>query len=348
MNTSNTNNTNIDASTFCQNWKRMVAEIQKVVVGCDEALRLAGIAMFSDGHLLLQSVPGLGKTTMAFSIGHTIKDGVAGWFAGTADLLPMDIIGSKAWNPATRTLEIQHGAIKPEFNVVLADEINRMTPKAGSSLLGVMEERVLNVQGEVFHMADPFLVIGTMNPIEQEGTYPPPEAALDRFAVMGALDYPSRELEIQLACRKSIFARNQQEAAGMEKVITPAELLAMRRFAQDEVTISESVTGYIVDLVRATRPKNEECRQYLSAELHKLIAVGASSRGVKWLTACSRAAAALRGSKVVCVSDVKSIAKATLAHRLVLNPMVGFRNDKDELLNEIFARLVEKVPAVKE
>jgi len=335
------------ASTFVSNWERFTHEVRKVMVGCEEPLRLCGLAMFSDGHVILESVPGLGKTTLAFTLGYAIKNGVAGWFQGTADLLPMDIVGSMIWNPKTQEMEVKHGYVKPEFNILLADETNRVAPKTGAALLNVMQERRVNIGGQEFLMADPFLVIGTQNPIEQEGTYPMPEALLDRFAVMGELTYPDFEEEIVLAKRKAVYARNQQEAAGVEPVLSVAELRQMRHYAQEEIEISDSVYRYIVRLVRATRPKcREEFDAYMPAELKRFIAVGASGRGILWLTACSKVAAAIAGRTAVHIQDVQSAALPCLGHRIFLKTDAVFSSQSESLRHDIMAGLLEAVPTV--
>ncbi len=313
----------MNARLFQDNCVNYLGEVRKVVVGSDEPLWLALVGMFSNGHVLYESVPGMGKTVIAMTLGSAIKDGVAATFQGTADKLPSDLIGSHIFDPATRTMKVKFGAVKPTQNVVLADEINRLAPKTTSALLSVMEERFLLINEDRHDMANPFMLLATENPIEQEGVYPLPEATLDRFAVKGVLRYMSRQHEIDLIKRTAIFERDKAKAAGVQQVLTPESIVAMIEFAK-KISITDTVFGYIVDLVRAARP---ECgaKEMLPAELYKLIKVGPSPRAEIWLTSCSRAAAAIRGSSHVTIKDVQAVAPFVMSHRMILKDEVKYK-----------------------
>lgn len=339
-----TQTSNDVGARFVTNWIAYKREVKKIVVGCDDILDLAGIAIFSDGHFLMEALPGAGKTTIALALSSAIKNGIGGVFQGTADLLPMDIIGSKAWDPEKKKLVKQPGAVQDTMNIVVADETNRLAPKTASSLLMVMQERVLNIQGERYPMADPFLVIGTQNPIEQEGVYPLPEALLDRFAMKAKLAYLSRDLEIELVRRAAVYARDQSKAAGIEPVLTIEQMREMRRYAQEQVIVELAVSAYMIDLVRATRPELEEF-DYMPKEFGRFIDFGASQRAGLWLTACSKAHAAMRGSTHVHVEDVQAVAPVVLGHRLTLKADARFGN-KRGLEYDIVAALLESVPTV--
>lgn len=332
------------AAQFASKWQAYKAEVKKIIVGLDEVINLAGICLFSDGHFLLEDIPGAGKTTLALALSAAIKDGVGGVFQGTADLLPMDIIGSKAWNPETRKLEIQHGAVTPLMNILVADETNRLAPKTASSLLMVMQERVLNIQGVIFPCANPFLVIGTQNPIEQEGVYPLPEALLDRFAmkvVPGELIFDD---EVELTRRASVYARDQAKAAKVEPVLTPGDMNAMREYAQTQVGLEMAVSAYIVRLARSTRPRCEEFA-LMPRQYRELIDMGAGRRAGLWLTACSKAHAAMRGSPQVHFTDVQAVAPFVLGHRITLKADAKFTGSKT-LPMDIVNGLLESVPTV--
>lgn len=334
--------TNMNSQLFLSNWNRYIGEVKKVVVGSEYPLWLAGVGMFSGGHVLYESVPGMGKTVIALTLGAAIKDGRASTFQGTADKLPSDLVGSLIFDQETGKMRVKFGAVQPDMNVVLADEINRLPPKTTSALLSVMEERYLLINEEKHEMANPFTMLATENPIEQEGVYPLPEATLDRFALKGTLAYMSRAHEIELIKRAAIFERDKAKAAGVEPTLTPEDMRQMIEFAKKQVTISDMVYGYIVDLVRSARP---ECgaADHLPQEMLRYVKVGPSPRGEIWLTACGKASAAMRGSTHVTIEDIKKVAPAVLAHRLVLDPAYKFQAGNRDLDQRIIKHLVETV-----
>jgi MoxR-like ATPase len=329
---------------FADNWANYKREVKKIIVGLDDVIDLNGICIFSDGHALLEDIPGAGKTTLALALSAAMKDGVGGVFQGTADLLPMDIIGSKAWNPETRQLEIQHGAVTPKMNILVADETNRLAPKTASSLLMVMQERKLNIQGHIFNCADPFLVIGTQNPIEQEGVYPLPEALLDRFAmkiIPGELAFDD---EVDLVRRPATFARDQARSAGVQPVLSTDDMKRMRHYAQTEILMELPVSQYAIRLARATRKRCDE-HKYMNPQDQGFLDMGAGRRAGIWMTACAKSHAAMRGSEKVHFEDVQAVAPYVLAHRLTLKADQKFGGDKD-LPQQIVKRLLDSVPTV--
>jgi len=330
--------------TFASTWRAYVKECQKLVVGNGDVLELIIAALVSDGHVLLQSVPGLGKTIIGNSLGAALKGGSWGFFPFTADLLPSDVKGSQIYNEATREMEEKFGAIHPTHNIFVADEINRATPKTVGSLLAIMEERQIVIGDKSFAMADPSLVIGTQNPIEQEGTYPLPEAMLDRFAVMGRLDYLSDADEFNLLRRDAIFDRNPQKAAGIEPVLTPDDIIGMRHFVRSSVKITDSMVHYLVNLIRATRPQSEQFKKYMPEKYRKMLQLGGSQRTSKWLMICSRAAAAMRGSDIVQPEDIRKMFLPCVGHKLILSADTKARQNTDNIEHEILSALIAEVP----
>lgn len=336
----------ITADQFHGSWNGFRTEVKKLMVGNDEVIDLVGVALFSDGHILLQSVPGLGKTVLGLSLASAIKGGEWGFFPFTADLLPSDVKGSEILDLETNKLKVKFGAFKPSYNIFVADEINRATPKTVGSLLAIMEERKVVIGDQVFPVADPSLVLGTQNPIEQEGTYPLPEAMLDRFAVMGRLDYLTADDEYRLACMQAIYTRDPQKTAGIVPVLSPEDIVNMRQFVTENVRITESMTKYLVSLIRTTRPQCSEF-QALPEKYRKMLMLGGSQRSTKWLTICSKAAAALRGSDVVTARDVQSMLLPCLGHKIILEPSVKLRQGLQNVEADIFDAVVKAVPVAK-
>ncbi len=332
------------ADQFHGSWNGYKRQVQRLMVGNNKVIDLSGVALFADGHILLQSVPGLGKTVLGLSLASGIKGGDWGFFPFTADLLPSDVKGSEILDLETNKLKVKFGAFKPSYNIFVADEINRATPKTVGALLAIMEERKVVIGDQVFSVTDPSLVIGTQNPIEQEGTYPLPEAMLDRFAIMARLDYLSAEDEYYLANLNAIYSRDPQKTAGIEPVLSPEDILAMRRFVMENVRITESMTRYLVTLVRATRPTSDESKQFLPEKYRKMLMLGASQRSTKWMMICSKAAAALRGSDVVTARDVQDMLLPCLGHKIILEPSVKLRQGLNNIEQEIFDALVKGVP----
>jgi len=281
---------------------RLRAEVAKVVVGQDAIVSGMVIALLCRGHVLLEGVPGVAKTLLVRTLSLAL-DLSTKRLQFTPDLMPGDVTGSLIFDTRTAAFQFREG---PVFtNLLLADEINRTPPKTQSSLLEVMEERQVSVEGEARPLPDPFMVAATQNPIEYEGTYPLPEAQLDRFLLKLVLPLPSRDEEIGVLDRHaSGFDPRDLAAAGVKPVAGAAELAAARAAAR-EVTVGREVLGYIADLARATR-------------VSPSLALGVSPRGATALLSTARSWAWLAGRGYVTPDDVQALAKPTLRHRVRL------------------------------
>ncbi|PKV78616.1 AAA family ATPase [Nocardia fluminea] len=279
-------------------------EIGKAVVGNDQAVLYLVLALLCRGHVLLEGVPGVAKTLLVRALA-TSLDLEHARVQFTPDLMPGDVTGSQIYDPHSAEFTFRKG---PVFtNLLLADEINRTPPKTQSSLLESMEERQVSVDGQPRMLPDPFVVVATQNPIEQEGTYPLPEAQLDRFLFKVDIRLPDRDDEFRILQRHaSGFDPRDLGAAGLRPVAGP-EHIAAARAAVGQVTVSPEVLAYIVDLCRATR-------------FSPAVAHGASTRGATALLAAARAFAWLNGRAYVTPDDVKTVATAVLRHRLRLRP----------------------------
>ena len=293
--------------------------IQKVIIGKDDIIDIALIAMLCEGHLLLEDVPGTGKTTLAktiaASLGCTFRR-----VQFTPDLLPSDVTGIYYYNQKIQEFEFRPGPIFAQ--ILLADEINRATPRTQSSLLEAMQERQVTVDIATHPLERPFLVLATQNPIELEGTFPLPEAQLDRFLMKLAIGYPSQEEE------NAILLRFEQTDPlhTLEQVVQPDEIVAMQDLVR-QVRVEESVRQYIVNVCRATRD-------------HADIELGASPRATMALYRTCQAHAAIGGRNYVIPDDVKHMAPYVLTHRLVVNPQTRLRGRQPE---DIIRDVVETV-----
>jgi MoxR-like ATPase len=299
---------------------RIVDNVAQVIVGKDGVIELCLVAMLCEGHLLLEDVPGIGKTTLAKalarSMGCTFKR-----IQFTPDLLPSDVTGILYFNQKTQDFEFRPGPIMAQ--VVLADEINRATPRTQSALLEAMQERQVTVDVDTMRLPRPFLVLATQNPIELEGTFPLPEAQVDRFLMKVALGYPSEDDENRILLRYE----REDPLETLGPVIRAEDLLAMHDQVRS-VLVEESVRRYIVHVVRATRE-------------HQAVELGVSPRGTLALYRTAQALAALRGRKFVIPDDVKYLAPPVLTHRLIISPQTRLRGRRPE---EIVAEIVDTVP----
>jgi MoxR-like ATPase len=296
-------------------------EIERSIVGKRDALELILAALLCDGHVLLEDYPGLAKTLIARSFAQSSSLRFSR-IQFTPDLMPSDVTGSSVFDQQRTEFTFLPGPIFT--NLLLADEINRAPPKTQAALLEAMQERQVTTEGETRVLEAPFLVMATQNPIEYEGTYPLPEAQLDRFLVRIGIGYPSRDNEIEMLSRR--LERGEDEVE-LRPVVDPATLLAMQA-ALEQVHVSAAIEGYIVDLVTATRQS-------------KRLAVGASPRGSLALLKLSRAKAALDGRDFVVPEDVKAIAIPALAHRLTLRPELWVQRVRGE---DVVAEALETVP----
>jgi MoxR-like ATPase len=304
-------------------------EVGKVIVGQQYMIERILVGLLTGGHVLLEGVPGLAKTLTV----RTLCDAVHAKFARiqfTPDLLPADLIGTVVYNQQKGEFTSKLG---PVFaNLVLADEINRAPAKVQSALLEAMQERQVTIGDKSYPLPQPFVVMATQNPIEQEGTYPLPEAQVDRFMLMVKVSYPSRDEE-----RKIMDRMTQPEPAGAEPVVTPAELLEARKIVR-QVYVDEKVKEYIVDVVFATR----EPSKHGLKELAPLVEYGASPRASIALNLAARAHAFLRHRGYVTPEDVKAVGPDVLRHRLVLT----YEADAEEVTSEQVVKRVFEVVEV--
>jgi len=304
--------------------KRILDEVGRVIVGKRELLEKVLIAILADGHLLFEDYPGLAKTLtarcFASSLGCEFKR-----VQFTADLLPADITGSYVLNRSTSAFEIRKGPIF--CNILLADEINRAPPRTQSALLEAMQERQVTIENTTFRLDSPFIVFATQNPIEYEGTYPLPEAQLDRFIMKVGIGYPSLSEEVEILDRRT---KRQSDETTVREVVSRSELLGMRG-AVESVHIDPEIERYIVTIVSKTRG-------------HSAVEVGASPRGSLAILKLSKAHAWLHRRNYVIPDDVKAVAVPALSHRLVLTADHWIRGTKPESIVE---SLLEKTEVPK-
>ena len=306
----------MDLTEVAERAHAVLDEVERAVVGKRERLELVLAGMLADGHVLLEDVPGLAKTLAARSFAE-----VTGLrfqrIQFTPDLLPSDVTGSSIWNQRDSVFEFRAGPIFT--NILLADEINRAPPKTQAALLEAMQERQVSSDGETRALEPPFLVLATQNPIEYEGTYPLPEAQLDRFVLRTGFGYPAADAEWEMLERR---LERRADAVELRPVADRETVLAMQRAIED-VHVDESVGRYVVELVAATRRSPS-------------VLVGASPRGSLALVKLSRCRAALSGRDFVTPDDVKSVAVPALAHRLVLRPELWVqRRSGEDVVGEI-------------
>ena len=288
-------------------------ELSRVVVGAHDAIRAVTIALVARGHVLVQGVPGLGKTLLAKSLARVLG-GEFKRIQGTADLMPTDITGVHIFDEARRAFVFRPGPLFAD--VVLVDEINRAGPKTQSALLEAMEERQVSVERDVFALPPDFLVLATQNPREFEGTYPLPESQLDRFMLRIDVGYPTRAAEMDVLGRYG--ARIAGAPADVIAELAPLEraLIAAARIEAEQVHVAEALSAYILDLASASRE-------------HPRLSLGLSTRGVLALLKAARIAAALRGAEFVTPDDVKEVAAWVMAHRLALTPEAALDGASD-------------------
>lgn len=318
--------------------ERVQQEVRKRIVGQDHLLDSLLIALLTGGHLLLEGVPGLAKTLAVKSLADVIDVGFRR-IQFTPDLLPADLIGTMVYDQRSGSFMPRQGPIFT--NLLLADEVNRAPAKVQSALLECMQEKQVTLGTQTFHLQEPFMVLATQNPIEQEGTYPLPEAQMDRFLMKVLLTYPTRKEEREIMNRiGSTDGINAQLAGGeaivLRKVLVPERIQRMRQIA-GQIYVDERIKTYILDLVFATRQPEER-----RLELGKLIRFGASPRASIGLLCASRAQAFLKGRGHVIPDDVKRVAPDVLRHRLLLTYEADAEAVKPD---NIVQRILDKIPA---
>ncbi len=293
--------------------------ISRVIVGKEQSIELLLVALLSEGHVLIEDIPGLGKTLLAKSLAKSMG-GTFRRVQFTPDLLPADITGFNVYNEQTGQFTFQSGPVMT--HILLADEINRTIPRTQSSLLEAMEERQVTVDGKTYPLPHPFFVMATQNPIELEGTFPLPEAQLDRFLLKVRLGYPKKDEEIAIMER----FQERDPLGELEPVANTGELVELQH-ARKRIHLSRPVQAYITDIVSATRN-------------HPSLRLGASPRGSLGLMRAGQALAALRGRRFVLPDDIKFLALPVLAHRLIVKEEDRLREETPEhLLQEILHRI---------
>ena len=315
-----------------ENESKFIQDIQdsmrKVIIGQDDLIEKLLLAILSDGHVFLEGVPGLAKTLTIKSLAQII-DTKFQRLQFTPDLLPADILGTLIYNPKESTFQIKKGPIFA--NIILADEINRSPAKVQSALLEAMQERQITIGDKTFGLENPFLVMATQNPIEQEGTYPLPEAQIDRFMFKVIVTYPKQEEELKILKRMGKINSNLE----LQPVVKAAQIISARKIV-DQIYIAENIQKYIVSLVFATR----EPSKYNLNELESLISFGASPRATIFLSRAAKSHAFLKKRAFVIPEDVRSVGKAILRHRIILT----YEAEAEEITTEdIIQRIYESV-----
>ena len=285
--------------------ERIASSVEQVILGKSNEVRLTILGMMCRGHILLEDIPGVGKTMMAKSLARAVGC-TFNRIQFTPDMLPSDITGVSIFNPKTREFEFRPGPIMAQ--IVLADEINRATPKTQSALLEAMEEAQMTVDGVTYRLSNPFLIMATQNPIEYEGTFPLPEAQLDRFLMRIQMGYPQPQDELRILASQQY----QHPFQNLQQVVTLKELLAVQQLIKD-VYVAKEVQQYIINLVTASRR-------------HSDVYLGSSPRGSLALFRTAQARAAMSGRDFVIPDDVKALAEVTLAHRIIVGPAARLKN----------------------
>ncbi|MDO8563186.1 MAG: MoxR family ATPase [Candidatus Limnocylindria bacterium] len=310
----------MDTSVLSQRVAAVVANVERAIFGKHHEVELAVVAMLCRGHILIEDVPGTGKTVLAKSLARSLGCSFRR-IQFTPDLLPSDVTGVAIYNQRTQAFEFRAGPVMSQ--IVLADEINRATPKTQSALLEAMDERQVTVDGTTHLLPEPFLVFATQNPIEYEGTFPLPEAQLDRFFLRLQLGYPRPEEEVRILDAQRVV----HPVDTLEQVMTEEDLLEAQTIARD-VHLAEGVKTYVVSVVSATRS-------------HPDVYLGASPRGSLALARAAQAYAAIQGRDYVIPDDVKALAVPALAHRLILQPQARL---KDLAATTVVAEVLASVP----
>ena len=307
---------------------RIVENVEHVIVGKRPSVQLTVLGLLCQGHMLIEDVPGVGKTVLAKALSKSVGCKFQR-IQFTPDMLPSDVTGVSVFNQKTREFEFRPGPIHAQ--IVLVDEINRATPKTQSALLEAMEERQVTVDGHTYELETPFMVLATQNPIEYEGTFPLPEAQLDRFMLRINMGYPTKEEEIEILDRQ----QRVHPIKALQQIVSVEELLGAQE-AIREIYLDPQVKDYIVEIVRQTR-------------MHPDVYLGSSSRGALAIYRLTQARAAMLGRDYVLPDDVKALAGAALGHRIIVGPAARIKDVQPEaIVQEILDRVTvpgAQVPA---
>jgi MoxR-like ATPase len=303
------------------------SNIEKVIIGKSEVIDLVLIALICSGHVLIEDVPGLGKTTLVSALAKSLDLGFSR-IQFTPDVMPSDIAGFTVFDMQTGEKQVRHGAVMS--HIVLADEINRTSPKTQSALLEVMQENQVTIDGVTYPVPQPFMVLATQNPVDLAGTYPLPEAQLDRFLMRISMGYPKRDEEVSILLQNK-GATAAQKAEEVGAVAGAEDVLKLRR-EHSEITCAQPVLEYIVSIAAATRQSDQ-------------VSLGVSPRGAIALMNASTALAMLSGRDYALPDDVQKMAAHVLSHRMIMSAQAGFKNITPELFIEDIIRNM-RVPAV--
>lgn len=315
-----------DLKSISKKIKDIKESISKVIVGQEEVIEALIAAVLIDGHVLLEGVPGIAKTLMVRSLAGAISSDFKR-IQFTPDLMPSDVTGVMAFKPETGEFYFKQG---PVFtNILLADEINRAPPKTQAAMLESMQEKQVSVEKRTYELPIPFLVFATQNPIEQEGTYPLPEAQIDRFAFKVLVTYPDEDEEVEIVYRFTGEYDSYDKLKDIKPILSAEEVTTLQKAVRKEVTISDELAKYIVRIVGLTRDSEE-------------VSMGASPRASLWMTIAAKASAAMEGRTYVNPVDIQKIAKNVLRHRVIIKPEYEFDGTTSEI---IIDRILKHTPA---
>ncbi len=316
----------ININALAKKIKEIKKDISKVVVGQEEVIDAMITALIADGHVLLEGVPGIAKTLMVRALSKTVSSDFKR-IQFTPDLMPSDVTGVMAFKPETGEFYFKQGPVFTNF--LLADEINRAPPKSQASMLESMQEKQVSIEKKTYKLPEPFIVYATQNPIETEGTYPLPEAQIDRFAFKVLVTYPEEDDEVEIVNRFTGEQDSYDKLEEIKPVLTGDEVIELQKLIRKDVTISDELAKYIVRIVNLTRESEE-------------VYMGASPRASLWMTIAAKASAAMEGRTYVNPIDIQKIAKNVLRHRVLIKPEYEFDGTTSEI---IIDRILQHTPA---